>query len=161
MAHRITLIITEDNISIPEEIPHFYDKGYLVIPTDDDGWETEMIQKICETEDSFEKVFKLFFEELWNEELNNGEFEDVYSEVGKLDSLYMLELIEKLNISNFIIYHYTELALEMFENYIAFENRKYINEPQSWTKFCNTKINSYDYWRYDSCKKKYLERLDK
>ena len=61
MAHRITLIITKEKIDLTLDIPHFYENNYLVIPTDDDGWETEMIEKICESETSFEKVFDIFF----------------------------------------------------------------------------------------------------
>ncbi len=161
MAHRITLIITKDSINMPLDIPHFYEDNVLIIPTDDDGWETQMIEDLCKNENSFDTIFDIFFKEFYKEDFENGDFEDISNKTSTFENLYILEIIEKLKISNFLIIHYSEVGFDIYENYVGFENREYIGDNKSWTRFCETKINTADYWRFESCSKRYFEGLNK
>lgn len=161
MAHRITLIITKDNINTSLDIPHFYEDNFLIIPTDDDGWEAQMIEDLCKNENSFDKIFDFFFKEFYKEDLENGDFEDINNKTNTFESLYILEIIEKLKISNFLIIHYSEVGFDFYENYIGFENKEYIGDDKSWTRFCETRINTTNYWRFESCSKRYFGGLHK
>jgi hypothetical protein len=161
MAHRITLIITKDSVNTPLDIPHFYEDKFLIIPIDDDGWEVQMIEDIAGKENSFDEIFKTFFKEFYREDLENGDFEDISNPTDTFENLYIVEIIEKLKLSNFLIIHYSEVGFDIYENYIGFENREYIGDAKSWTSFCETKINTANYWRFESCRKKYFESINK
>lgn len=161
MAHRITLIITKDSAKASIDIPHFYEDNFLIIPTDDDGWEAQMIENLCSNENSFDKIFDIFFKEYYKEDLENGEFEDINNETNTFENLYILEIIEKLKISNFLIVHYSEVGFDIYENYLGFENKEYIGEGKSWVRFRETGINTGNYWRFESCSKRYFESLHK
>lgn len=161
MSHRITLIITNDNINISVDIPHFYENNFLVIPTHDDVWETQMIENLCKNKNSFDKILDTFFKEVYEEDLQNGDFEDINNQTNTFENLYILEITEKLKISNFFIIHYSEVGFDSYENYIRFENKEYIGEGKSWATFFETGISTQNYWRFDSCCKRYFEGLDK
>ncbi|MCD1116912.1 hypothetical protein [Chryseobacterium turcicum] len=161
MAHRITLIITKESINTAIDIPHFYENNYLVIPTDDDGWEAQMIEDICKTENSFDEIFNVFFKEFYKEDIGNGNFEDICNELTTFENLYILEIIEKLKISDFIIIHYSEVGFDIYQNYIGFKNKEYIGYSKFCTKFCETRLTTENYWRFESCRKRYSENLNK
>ncbi|PQA93436.1 hypothetical protein SAMN05421796_10588 [Chryseobacterium piscicola] len=120
-----------------------------------------MIEDICLEESSFDKIFEAFFKEFYSDDLESGYLEDICNRVNTFEDLYILDIIEKLQISNFLIVHYSEVGFDIYENYIGFEDRKYIGEGKSWTKFNDTKLNTGNYWKFDSCKKRYLENLNK
>lgn len=160
MAHRITLIITADKVYSQLDIPHFYDNNYLIIPTDDDGWEAQMIENLSSSETSFNQIFEKFFIEFYEEDLHNGDFKDIFNKINTFEDLYILEIIEKLKIENFLIIHYSEVGFDTYQNYIGFEGRQYVGSVKSRTSFFETKINTENYWRFDSCKKRYFESLN-
>jgi len=157
MAHRICLIITKDKIKVPKELPHFFDNGFLVIPTSDDGYQTDEIIEFSKKHPHFDDIFKAVDDHFWEDEIANSDYESMYCELYQFEDLLNIEITEMLHLSNFIIYHYTELATDIYEECIDFENRIKIENPLS--RFYETGINSYNYWRFDSCKKRYFENL--
>ncbi|GAA5084774.1 hypothetical protein GCM10023210_04930 [Chryseobacterium ginsengisoli] len=157
MAHRICLIITKDHVKVPKELPHFYDNGFLVIPTSDDGYQTDDIAEFSKKHPHFDDIFKAVSDNFWEDEIANNDYENMYCELYDYEELLNIEIIEMLHLSNFIIYHYTELVTEIFEECVTFENRMPIENPM--TSFNATGINSYNYWKYESCKRRYFENL--
>lgn len=87
-----------------------------------------MIEDICLEESSFDKIFEAFFKEFYSDDLESGYLEDICNRVNTFEDLYILEIIEKLQISIFLIVHYSEVGFDIYENYIGFEDRKYIGE---------------------------------
>ncbi len=157
MAHRISLIITKDCAKVPKELPHFFDNGFLVIPTSDDGYEVDEITKSTKRNPFFDDIFKDISDLYWKDEIASNDYENMYCELYGYEEMWIIEIIEMLHLSNFIIYHYTELATEIFEECVAFENRITLENPME--KFHEAGINSYNYWRFDPCKRRYFEGL--
>lgn len=123
-----TIIETTDEVAFPLGVSHSYNAEHKItlISTDDDGWEISMLAEICKTEDHFERIFDLFFDKLWKEDLESGDCIDLYSELGNYDTLFIVEKIALLKLKDFTIYNFVGEGLETKTLHITFVNRNVV-----------------------------------
>ena len=153
MAHRITLLITKESVNVDSKIPHFYENGFLIIPFDDDGSEISQIEKLSDTYKTFDKIFEKYLDNFWKDD-----FFGESTEIADYKSLLLVELIMRLKLSDFLIYHYQESGIETYEHLVNFENKMVKGNGES--KFQEINIDINDYCKYSSCERRYLNRID-
>ena len=153
MAHRITLIITKESISIDSEIPHFYENGYLIIPFDDDGSEISQIEDLSKSYKSLKEIFDKYLDDFWDDGIL-GES----AEIADYKSLLLVEFAIRLKLNDFLIYHYQEVDIKTYSHSVNFINRKV--SGNGYEEFDKTSIDINNYWKYDSCQKKYINQMN-
>jgi len=153
MAHRITLIITQESVNVDSKIPHFYENRFLIIPFDDNGCEISQIERLSETHKKFDEIFEKYLDNFWKDDIF-GES----NEIADYKSLLLVELIMRLKLSDFLIYHYQDSGIETYEHLVNFENKMISGSGES--KFQEINIDINDYYKYDSCERRYLNKID-
>ncbi|MEO1516859.1 MAG: hypothetical protein AAFV95_17690 [Bacteroidota bacterium] len=148
MAHRITLIITQQSVLIDRRLPHFHEKGHLVIPFDGDGAEISKIEEFAKPGKPFEEVFDEYLVYFWKD--------DILGESNDLDdfpSLLLVELVARLRLTDFLLFHYQEVVDTVYTHAVNFQDG--IASGNAQQLFDNTGIDINNYWQYDSCQRRY------
>ncbi|WP_452222088.1 hypothetical protein [Lacinutrix salivirga] len=147
MAQNISLIITKEKINLDKQVHHFNENGFLIIPVNEDSFNSI---------ESHAKKFKSFQEIFDNEVV--GFFKDAnesdYNDIEDYEGLILVELIARLKLKDFLLYHLSEVYLTgVFTNAINFKNGKVYGN--GYEEFEKTGIDINNYWKYYSCKEKY------
>lgn len=151
MGQNITMILTKEfSEPVPEDIIHFYQKGYLVLPLD--------FRSADELVDYFVKFDSL-------EELA-AQRKQAYPEV--------IELIRRLNLRTFLLFHWSEhgdIPIDFFELIIqnglilkhtktpVDENGDLYSERILGYLIYESEFDITHYWNYADCEAKYTREL--
>ena len=64
----------------------------------------------------------------------------------------------RLKLNDFLIYHYQEVDIKTYSHSVNFINRKV--SGNGYEEFDKTSIDINNYWKYDSCQKKYINQMN-
>ncbi|OMQ12929.1 hypothetical protein [[Flexibacter] sp. ATCC 35103] len=135
MGQHITLIFADEKIEIDNKIPHFYEDGYLIIPyKDETRGAVESLQNICKEGMTLDELFNFYIDTKFILNVDKkisklGEYEGLNTDLDDLEEIDLVEFLKRLNLSDFTVLSYDDLAGDYILN---FENFSYKNlDPES------------------------------
>lgn len=169
--HNTSLIITKEYSTFYEKLVHFRIDDYYIIPVKADSIQYYLIDLNSENGEELEEVFEKTIDQLYSTDLvkdfsstQDNHPRPLYQDLYDFENLLLIEVIQKLKLKNFELYHFagnpkkpTSVYWDEFVDgvldYYACE--KYMNHVDDlWS---NPKFNSKNYPNYDFCKEKYLK----
>lgn len=159
-----SLIITKEKPQLLERLIYFEIDGYYIIPVKADFLQFHFISKHEYAYQPLGFIFKSVTDEIYYTE--NLHPKPVFCDLDNLESLLLIELVYRLNIREFLLYHhsrtgdseytYTNHYQSGLFDYYAVENE----EDEFKELFQNPKFNLNDYLDYDSCKQKFVKEKE-
>lgn len=162
MSQHLTLILADENVKISNDIPHFYENGYLIIPFNDETrMEIETVHKISTFGMTLNQIFNIYIDTEYTY-LNNSnenileEYKGLVNEIDDFENITLVEFLKKIKLPNFIVLSCDDLCGDyglIFENYIY----------KPWPTNFRTRIdfNKEYLYQYGGCKKHCLEKMFK
>lgn len=153
----MSLIITKEFSNLYEKMVYFELYGHYIIPIEADFWQFHLIHKGDEKYPTLDEIMDRLFinNNVQNENYNHIQFRAV----DDIESLLLIEILMKLKISNFMIYHESILGPKNHYIYCTiFEDRvlDYYNIDGYDDFFDHSGFNKDDYLNYEFCKIRYL-----
>ncbi|MCM0667026.1 hypothetical protein [Flavobacterium tyrosinilyticum] len=162
MGQYITLIFADEKIEIDNKIPHFYENGHLIIPyINEIRFAVEELQKICKEGMTLDEIFDFYIIKKFS--VNEDEkidvlekYKELYTDLDDLENIYLIEFLKRLNLPDFMVLSYDDLAGDYFLN---FENFIYKNSDPNYNKLKIRMDKPYLY-SYYGCKIHCLKEME-
>jgi len=114
-----SLIITKENSGLVEDLIYFKKKDYTIIPTNADFMQFHYLIKNGFEYPNVQEIFDRTFAD--NDEYGN--YNDRKTcDLTNYENLLLIELIKKLNLENFCIYHHSKVGRKEYRYWSVFEN---------------------------------------
>ena len=163
MAQNITLIVADESVAITDKVPHFYENGYVIIPLQiqkeaDVGYIRQAAKKGMTIDEIFEVYIDKYYFPEEDASVNLLEEHAGYNnELDDYEDLYVIELIQRLQLKDFSLFHYDDF---LGDDCLIFENGRYVSSyPESESP--RLRMDKPYLYKYEGCKVHCLRSMEK
>ena len=171
MKKNISLIITEEYSAYFEKLVHFKIENYYIIPLDVDWIEFYLLSENGQDYENLDEIFEKVIDQLYNSDTFGGIFSNqnkhpkpVFQDILSFENLLLVEILKKLKIKNFELYHYSENEQnervywnEFIDGVLDYYACEKFMDKQNDSIWNNPKFDAQNYPNYEYCKVKFME----
>jgi hypothetical protein len=172
MYQNTSIIITKEYSQLYKKLVHYKMDDYFIIPVNIGSIQFDLISRFEDNLADLDEIFEKIVSKLYTDEnlSNNMMYADAHPrplshEIDNLDDLLLIELIFRLKIYDFELFHYStkeeviqRYDIEFIDGVIDYYSSHKRRQENTLT-WHNAEFYIENFPNYDYCKKKYLRGL--